>query len=139
MKTTEQIKTETLNYLNKTSLHLFKKDKTLMKVIPYTIEDKHYYLMITIDENGENLKLKVKELFTYEIGPNYTSLLSKSYGGIFYDGYGKKWGSIKHFNAMNRLISYVYSTVLINGLTESVEEEIKNNWEKYKIVWTEKK
>lgn len=139
MKTTEQIKKETLNYLDKTSLHLFKKDKTLMKIIPYTVEDKHYYLMITIDENGENLKLKVKELFTYEIESNYITLLTKSYGGIFYDAYGKKWGSIKHFKAFFRLMSYVHSKVLINGLTESVEEEIKNTWEKLKIIWTEKK
>jgi hypothetical protein len=38
------------------------------------------------------------------------------------------------------VISFVYGKVLENkGLTESLQEEIKNNWEKYKIVWTEKK
>jgi hypothetical protein len=140
MKTIEQIKQDTLNYLHKTKLHLFKKDKTIMNAIPVTLEDKEYILIIKIDDDGNNLDVKLKELFKYEVDNNYIQLITKSYTGIFYDGYGKKWTSIKHFKSVNRVISFVYGKVLENkGLTESLQEEIKNNWEKYKIVWTEKK
>ena len=54
--------------------------------------------MITIDENGENLKLKVKRTNSHMRLDRITfQVLTKSYSGRYSMMlYGKKWGSIRN-------------------------------------------
>lgn len=97
MKTLEQIKTETISYLTKTSNHLFKIGNELMTI--KVIESEFYVVKTDLELN--NLKTKKIDLNSYEkyCGKNMKCVIQS----FLFKNYDKKAESIPYFKKFREL------------------------------------
>lgn len=97
MKTLEQIKTETISYLTKTSNHLFKIDNELMTV--KQINGKFYTVKTDLELNN----IKINEIMLEWYEKYYDKNLKCVIQHSLFKYYGKKAESIPYFKKFKEL------------------------------------
>lgn len=104
LKTQEEVETQVLAYINKTSQHLFANEKgDLMKILPFKSNGKWYYAKVTF---GNTPQVEIQEVVSkaaYELYGN--GLLAVIKANIFHPSV--KWHSIPNFKASKALMDKV--------------------------------